>query len=155
MWTDGSRNGHTNFAKDSRLEGGHCCIKAGYAGWRGGLCDSLLHGVCQADATDVLAHPVNLSVEGGRGVLAIRWEKSSEGWIPSTWVVKCCFVRFLDKSDSKNKECLIERLLPRAVGVIFKKLEHFSEYNISVISYLDVFNQTKTSSLLGRTCKQY
>ena len=153
MWTDGSTNGHTNFAKDSGLEGGHCCIKAGVSGWRGGLCDSLLHGVCQSDAPQVLAHPRKLSVEGGRGMLAVRWEKNKEGWIPSMLAVRCCLVRYLEKSGSQNKECSTETLLPTAVGVIFKKLEEFSEYNISVTSYLDVFNITVSSSLLGRTCK--
>ena len=103
----------------------------------------------------VLAHPGKLSVEGGRGMLAIRWEKSSAGWIPSKWVVRCCFVRSMDgsHSDPEKRECLTETLLPRAVGVIFKKLEQFSEYNISVSSYLDVFNKTRSSSVLGRTCK--
>ena len=153
MWTDGSANGHTNFAKDSGLGGGHCCIKAGGSGWRGGLCDSLLHGVCQSEAAQVLAHPGKLIVEGGRGMLGVRWEKNNEGWIPSMLVVRCCFVRYLDRGGSHNRECLTETLLPRAVGVIFKKLEQFSEYNISLTSYLDIFNKTASSSLLGRTCK--
>ena len=34
MWTDGSRNSHTNFAADSGLEGDHCCIKVKEPGWR-------------------------------------------------------------------------------------------------------------------------
>ena len=153
MWTDGSANEHTHFAKDSALEGGHCCIKAGFSGWRGGLCETLLHGVCESDTSDVLARPVKLTAEGGRGMLAIRWEKSSEGWIPSRWLVRCCMVRFLNKSDSENSECVTETLLPKAVGVIFKKLEQFAEYNVSVSSHLDAFNKTETSFKIGRTRK--
>ena len=153
MWTDGSANEHTNFATDSRLEGGHCCIKAGFYGWRGGLCNALLHGVCESDVADVLAHPDMLTVEGGRGMLAIRWGKSDKGWIPSKWVVRCCFLRFLDGSDSKKIGCVTETLQSKAVGVIFKKLEPFAEYNVSVSSHLEFFNKTDASTKIGRTCK--
>ena len=153
MWTDGSGNEHTNFATDSGLEGGHCCIKAGFSGWRGGLCSTLLHGVCESDVVDVLAHPDKLTVEGGRGMLAIRWEKSGVGWIPSMWVVSCCFVRFLDGSDSKENKCVTETLQSKAVGVIFKKLEPFAEYNVSVSSHLEFFNRSDSSYKIGRTCK--
>ena len=44
-----------------------------------------------------------------------------------------------------------EVLQSEAVGVIFKKLEHFSEYNVTVTSHLDHFNQSDTSYQLGRT----
>ena len=48
-------------------------------------------------------------------------------------------------------ECVEEVLQSEAVGVIFKKLEHFSEYNVTVTSHLDHFNQSDTSFQLGRT----
>ena len=41
----------------------------------------------------------------------------------------------------------------KAVGVIFKKLATFSEYKITVTSYLDHFNQTQSSHQFGRTRK--
>ena len=106
MWTDGSENDHTNFATDSGiflninqiithlynmlsgLEGGHCCIKTGAGGWRGGLCDTLLHGVCESRVTRVLAHPASLTVSSGHRLLAVRWDKSSDGWVPSRWLVR-------------------------------------------------------------------
>ena len=86
-------------------------------------------------------------------MLAIRWEKSSKGWIPSRWLVRCCLVRLLNGSDSENSECVTETLLPKAVGVIFKKLEQFAEYNVSVSSHLDAFNKTETYFKMGRTRK--
>ena len=51
MWTDGSENLQTNFAENSELEGGQCCVKTGARGWRGAACQSLLYGVCQYEGS--------------------------------------------------------------------------------------------------------
>ena len=45
MWTDGSANEETHFAKVSGLEGERCCVKAGRRGWKGEPCSVLLYGV--------------------------------------------------------------------------------------------------------------
>ena len=83
----------------------------------------------------------------------IRWDKSSAGWLPSRWRVRCCHVRHLDLSLAARVagECVEDVLQSEAVGVIFKKLEHFSEYNVTVTSDLDHFIQSDASFQLGRT----
>ena len=153
MWTDGSLTDHTHFAPDSGLEGGHCCVKTGRGGWRGGTCDTLLHGACESHVSRVLAHPSHLTVTPGRGLLAVRWDKvTGQGWLPSRWLVRCCHVRTIGHvSHNSNDTCVSEVLQSKAVGVIFKKLSRFSEYNVTVTSYLDHFNQSDTTFKLGRT----
>ena len=47
MWTDGSANKETHFARVSGLEGDRCCVKAGRRGWKGEPCSVLLYGVSQ------------------------------------------------------------------------------------------------------------
>ena len=153
MWTDGSLTDHTHFATDSGLEGGHCCVKTGARGWRGGTCDALLHGVCESHVSRVLAHPESrdLSVTPGRGLLAVRWAKvTGRGWLPSRWLVSACLVRGIAHVAHEDT-CVSEVLQSKAVGVIFKKLSGFSEYNVTVTSYLDHFNQSDSSFKLGRT----
>jgi len=169
MWTDGSTNSHTNFAADSGLEVDHCCIKAGRAGWRGGSCSSLLHGVCEFGVTgELLADPGTLVAEGGRGLLAVRWGRADWGWVPSSWIVTCCFLRPLSAPSSafsfssttepsntldvsKSAACITETLESKAVGVIFKKLQHFSEFNVTVTSFLEFFNRTQSTHTIART----
>ena len=45
MWTDGSANKETHFARVSGLGGERCCVKAGRRGWKGEPCSVLLYGV--------------------------------------------------------------------------------------------------------------
>ena len=126
-------------------------------GWRGGLCDTLLHGVCESHVSNVLAHPAQLTVSSGRGLLAVRWDKSQRGWMPSRWLVRCCLIQKLYHPETtelpSEPECVSEVLLSKAVGVIFKKLNSFSEYNVTVTSFLDHFNQSDSTFKLGRTRK--
>ena len=162
MWSDGSENHHTNFAGDSGLAGGRCCIYRTDAGWRGGLCDDLKLGVCETHLeTSVISHPASLSVSSGQGLLAVRWQTEEKGWNPSRWLVSCCFANSIDGRDrsrerevgEEEEDCISEMLLSKAVGVIFKKLATFAEYKITVTSYLDHFNQTQSSHQFGRTRK--
>ena len=89
--------------------------QAGRAGWRGGSCSSLLHGVCEFGVTgELLADPGTLvaevimiivrmlsciamhtgdnyktgpiNIQGGRGLLAVRWGRADWGWVPSSWI---------------------------------------------------------------------
>ena len=53
--------------------------------------------------------------------------------------------------EDDQDTCVSEVLQSKAVGVIFKKLSGFSEYNVTVTSYLDHFNQSDSSFKLGRT----
>ena len=160
MWSDGSDNHHTNFAGDSGLAGGRCCIYRTDSGWRGGLCHDLKLGVCETIVeTSVISHPASLSVTSGHGLLAVRWDTSQEGWTPSRWLVSCCFTNTIgdqqdeQQDDEQDEDCISEMLLSKAVGVIFKKLATFAEYKITVTSYLDHFNQTQSSHQFGRTRK--
>ena len=69
------------------------------------------------------------------------------------WLVSACEVRAIGhvaEEDDKDT-CVSEVLQSKAVGVIFKKLSGFSEYNVTVTSYLDHFNQSDSSFKLGRT----
>ena len=69
------------------------------------------------------------------------------------WLVSACAVRAIGhvaEEDDKDT-CVSEVLQSKAVGVIFKKLSGFSEYNVTVTSYLDHFNQSDSSFKLGRT----
>ena len=118
---------------------------------RGGTCDSLLHGVCESHVARVLAHPESrdLSVTPGRGLLAVRWAKvTGRGWLPSRWLVSACLVRGIAHVAHEDT-CVSEMLQSKAVGVIFKKLSWFSEYNVTVTSYLDHFNQSDSSFKLS------
>ena len=155
LWSDGSHNLHTNFAGHPGLAAGRCCIYRTDTGWRGGLCGDLKLGVCETHVEAVISHPEVLSVTSGRGLLAVRWERSQEGWTPSRWLVSCCFATNIltQEVDPEEEECISEMLLSKAVGVIFKKLATFSEYKITLTSYLDNFNQTQSSHQFGRTRK--
>ena len=158
MWSDGSDNHHTNFAGDSGLAGGRCCIYRTDLGWRGGLCQDLKLGVCETKVESVISHPASLAVTSGQGLLAVRWDSSSQqGWTPSRWLVSCCFTNTIGghrrPQGEQDQDCISEMLLSKAVGVIFKKLAAFSEYKITVTSYLDHFNQTQSSHQFGRTRK--
>ena len=160
LWSDGTENQHTNFAGHPGLAGGRCCIYRTDSGWRGGLCQDLKHGVCESHVEAVISHPRSLSVTSGRGLLAVRWDRRQEGWTPSRWLVTCCFANSIDhqqrkrqKAEQEEEDCISEMLLSKAVGVIFKKLASFSEYKITVTSYLDHFNQTQSSHQFGRTRK--
>ena len=97
LWTDGTPNEHTNFAADSGLAGGRCCVKAGRGrGWRGALCSQLLRGVCEARVERPLVGAERLAVQGGRVSLAVRWGRGTgRGWAPSGWRVRCCHIRSL------------------------------------------------------------
>ena len=70
------------------------------------------------------------------------------------WLVSACAVRAIGhvaEEEDDNDTCVSEVLQSKAVGVIFKKLSGFSEYNVTVTSYLDHFNQSDSSFKLGRT----
>ena len=69
------------------------------------------------------------------------------------WLVSACAVRAIGHvaEDDDKDTCVSEVLQSKAVGVIFKKLSGFSEYNVTVTSYLDHFNQSDSSFKLGRT----
>ena len=69
------------------------------------------------------------------------------------WLVSACAVRAIGHvaEDDDHDTCVSEVLQSKAVGVIFKKLSGFSEYNVTVTSYLDHFNQSDSSFKLGRT----
>ena len=41
---------------------------------------------------------------------------------------------------------------PFALQVIFKKLQHFSEFNVTVTSFLEFFNRTQSTHTIARTC---
>ena len=105
----------------------------------------------------MISHPASLSVTSGQGLLAVRWDTSQQGWTPSRWLVSCCFSANIGDHRQHQEEdledCISEMLLSKAVGVIFKKLAAFSEYKITVTSYLDHFNQTQSSHQFGRTRK--
>ena len=53
MWSDGSAQSNTNFAADSGLDGGHCCVKVeavsgtNTSKWKGEKCSTILHGICE------------------------------------------------------------------------------------------------------------
>ena len=53
MWSDGSAQSNTNFAADSGLDGGHCCVKVeavpvtNVSKWKGEKCSTILHGICE------------------------------------------------------------------------------------------------------------
>ena len=69
------------------------------------------------------------------------------------WLVSACAVRAIGHVAEEDDQdtCVSEVLQSKAVGVIFKKLSGFSEYNVTVTSYLDHFNQSDSSFKLGRT----
>ena len=54
-------------------------------------------------------------------------------------------------NTSLSPDCISRALQPEAVGVIFKKLQPFTEYNITVTAHLDIFNASVVTSGLGRT----
>ena len=125
IWTDGSNNEHANFAKDSKLEGDRCCIKSGLTGWRGGDCKEVLHGVCEAEATEeeLLAAPEKVFVEGGKDMLAVRWKRSQQGWSPTRWEVTCCHIRSLNEITDNDQrrhshqkvDCVTETLVSKSI----------------------------------------
>ena len=53
MWSDVSAQSNTNFASDSGLDGGHCCVKvesgsgSNHSKWKGEKCATILHGICE------------------------------------------------------------------------------------------------------------
>lgn len=60
MWSDGSAELSTNFAFNSGLDGGHCCIKVDIVHqprlnsssvWKGENCATYLHGICEYQVT--------------------------------------------------------------------------------------------------------
>ena len=97
MWTDGSDNLETNFADNSELEGGQCCVKTGARGWRGAACQSLLYGVCQYQVapSSLLASPSYTLTPLHRG-LRLSWAcKHCQGWLPSSLSITLCLARRL------------------------------------------------------------
>ena len=64
MWSDGGGQTSTNFAANSGLDGGHCCVKVDLENipeenssnnsisiWRGENCQSVLKGICEFKIT--------------------------------------------------------------------------------------------------------
>ena len=114
MWTDGTANEETHFARVSGLEGERCCVKAGRRGWKGEPCSVLLYGVsydfeddidpadwilCQVceylleTSTSLLNAPVNLSLTpGDPTTFNLSWSQSETGggWRPTHWSVSAC-----------------------------------------------------------------
>ena len=99
MWTDGSENLQTNFADNSELEGGQCCVKTGARGWRGAACQSLLYGVCQHEVSlsSLLASPSYSVTPLHRG-LRLSWSCGQcQGWQPSHFSITICLARRLEE----------------------------------------------------------
>ena len=156
MWTDGTQNTETNFAPNSGLEGENCCVKTGERGWRGEKCESLLHGICQQNVDPEIRSIVNPQVVPGSKKLIINWNYQGEGWLPSAVLVNCCFMRGLRTTANDkevSRECVQLNADINRSQVIVDDLEDFSEYNVTLYSWLTFFNISKETSFLGRTCE--
>ena len=155
MWTDGSENRQTNFADNSELAGGQCCVKAGARGWRGASCSSLLYGVCQyqVDLASLLASPTFSLTPRHRG-LRLAWSCSlCQGWQPSSLSITLCLhQRLADRTASIEEDCR-EVTSEDEQSRDILGLQPFAEYKLEVTAFLEFFNLTTRTTLFGRTCK--
>ena len=155
MWTDGSENLQTNFAENSELSGGQCCVKAGARGWRGAPCDSLLYGVCQYQVSpaSLLASPAFSLTPRHRG-LSLAWTCSDcQGWQPSSLAITVCLQRRLEDREAATEEDCREVTAEDEQSRDILGLQPFAEYKLEVTAFLEFFNMTSTTTLFGRTCK--
>ena len=155
MWTDGSENRETNFADNSELAGGQCCVKAGARGWRGAPCESVLYGVCQYQVhlASLLAFPHFTTTPRHRG-LTLAWNCSlCQGWQPSSLSITLCLQRRLEDRGASTGEDCREVTTEEEQSKDILGLQPFAEYKLEVTAFLEFFNLTTTTTLLGRTCK--
>ena len=155
MWTDGSENLQTNFAENSELEGGQCCVKTGARGWRGAACQSLLYGVCQyqVSTSSLLATP-SYSITPLSAGLRLTWSCAQcRGWQPSLLSVRVCLTRRLDHHQLVTDQDCREVSSHQDQHLDILGLLTFAEYKLEITSDLEFFNLTSSHSLYGRTCK--
>ena len=156
MWTDGSENLQTNFADNSELEGGQCCVKTGARGWRGAACQSLLYGVCQHEVSlsSLLASP-SYSVKPLHTGLRLSWSCGQcQGWQPSHFSITICLARRLEEphQPAGQEDCQEVSSHHQHFRDIVG-LHTFAEYKLEVTAFLEFYNLTSSHSLFGRTCK--
>ena len=155
MWTDGSENRLTNFADNSELAGGQCCVKTGARGWRGAPCESLLYGVCQYQVrrASLLASPYFSLTPRDRG-LRLDWNCSlCQGWQPSSLSISLCLQRRLMESTASTEEDCREVTTEDEQFTEIRGLQPFAEYKLEVTAFLEFFNLTTSTTLFGRTCE--
>ena len=155
MWTDGSENKQTNFAENSELAGGQCCVKTGARGWRGAACLSLLYGVCQHQVRlpALLASP-QFSLSPRHRGLSLAWNCSlCQGWQPSSLSLTLCLQRRLEDREASSQEDCRELTTEDEQFREIGGLQPFAEYKLEVTAFLEFFNLTTTTTLFGRTCE--
>ena len=155
MWTDGSENRETNFAENSELAGGQCCVKTGGRGWRGAACESLLYGVCQYEVSlaSLLARPKYHITPLHTG-LRLAWTcKHCQGWQPSSLsIILCLHKRLGDSLANTGEDCREINTEAEQFRDILG-LEPYAEYKLEVTEFLEFFNMTSSLTLFGRSCK--
>ncbi|XP_059099111.1 uncharacterized protein LOC131893169 isoform X1 [Tigriopus californicus] len=161
MWSDGSAELSTNFAFNSGLDGGHCCIKVDIVEqprsnsssvWKGENCASYLHGICEYKVTDYLDEPVNLV---GTAIspesINLTWSGAMKFWQPQEFMVVYCHVKSLSAASLpiRGNFCRYDSVKNQSFTI--KSLQPFSEYNVSIIGRLPPFEKMVSAVGNART----
>ena len=84
----------------------------------------------------------------------VSWEGEKRFWRPDSFSVITCHVRYLSKSSTSltsKEECQYQEVDGEDAFATFEDLEHFSEYNVTVIGKLYNFEKTVVSNSVART----
>ena len=84
----------------------------------------------------------------------VSWEGEKRFWRPDSFSVITCHVRYLSKSSTSltsKEECQYQEVDGEDAFATFEDLEHFSEYNVTVIGKLYNFEKTVISNSVART----
>lgn len=161
MWSDGSAELSTNFAFNSGLDGGHCCIKVDIVHqprlnsssvWKGENCATYLHGICEYQVTDYLDQPMNLvGTALSPESINLTWSGAMKFWQPQEFMVVYCHVRHLSVASLPIRGNFCRYDTVKDQSLIIEGLEPFSEYNISIIGKLPPFEKTAPALGSART----
>ena len=161
MWSDGSPQIITNFALDSGLDGGHCCIKVevinrNTSWWKGEDCNTLLKGICEYNIEEYLDTPSDVFGKGiSANALNISWSTDGLYWQPSEYSIEYCHKESLSKATLPivGEKCnLITVNGTRGPHyAIINDLQPFSEYEFKVIGKLQGFEKLTSTVANART----
>ena len=84
----------------------------------------------------------------------VSWEGENRFWRPDSFSVITCHVKYLSKSSAgstSKEECQYQEVEGEDAFATFEGLEHFSEYNVTIVGKLYNFEKTVVSNSVART----